>query len=224
MHQETDINEIINLNIQAEQFFTNRELDKAIALWKQVVGLDPQNASIYNNIAVALIENKNYQEAKRLLEGEIRKNPNDTTLHINMAAALEGLGDIKAAQSELESSLDIDPNNSRVRYQLYISKGMDPILADMKSKLKWKSKDELYLDFSQPEDNNANKGYGIFIGCTIDSDTRELIVHYSNGEDQRIPILPLGYIPASEDSISLDHRGEITNENAARDSLGHQEE
>lgn len=57
--------------------------------WQQAVDLDPSAASVVNNLALLLVEDREFAEAAALLERGLQHSPGIAELHYNLAVVAE---------------------------------------------------------------------------------------------------------------------------------------
>jgi len=93
----------------------NGQTNLAIDNFKAAISLDPKFFFSYNILAGLYLENKNYQEARKVLENYLNYSGLKTdTLFLLAQIAMEE-GDLKAALAYLEKFLAIDPGNRMVQ-------------------------------------------------------------------------------------------------------------
>jgi predicted Zn-dependent protease len=68
--------------------------------------LAPQNATVSDTLATALLRSGQQQEAINLLKSVTKSAPNDKTLRYRLAQALSTAGQVEEAVSELQAILD----------------------------------------------------------------------------------------------------------------------
>ena len=97
---------------QAKDMVTRGEFDGAIAMLEAARNERPDDAVIQNNLAIALIGARRFDEAESILKLVLRGAPGSSQGHFNLAlaaharAALSGAADAAALQTEAMSHLD----------------------------------------------------------------------------------------------------------------------
>lgn len=91
------------------------KIDLAIENFKTAISLDPKFIFSYNALISLYLENKNYKEAREVLENylDFGNSKVDTLFLLAQIAAEEG--DFNAALSYLEKALAIDPRNQLIQ-------------------------------------------------------------------------------------------------------------
>ena len=88
------------------------QLDRAMALYEQVLALKPDFSDAHNNLGVALMAQRRVEEAIAHYEQALALNPNDANCHSNFGIALADQGKLREAVSHYESSLLLNPDNA----------------------------------------------------------------------------------------------------------------
>jgi tetratricopeptide (TPR) repeat protein len=99
---------------EAQNYFTNREYDKAAADYQEILKEDKNNPVILANLASIEVEQNKITDADKHVQAALAANPND-------AFALTIQGRVKFAQGNYDASLDIlgraeklDPQNPQI--------------------------------------------------------------------------------------------------------------
>jgi eukaryotic-like serine/threonine-protein kinase len=90
------------------------ELDRAIAVFREVVRINPQNAAAHTKLGFALYETKDLDGAIAEYKEAIRLDPKYAEAHDSLAVALSMKGDLAGAIASHKRAMDLDPANSIV--------------------------------------------------------------------------------------------------------------
>lgn len=90
----------------------------AIAAYRSLVALDPQNPLLNMRLADALLRSGKASESLRFFATVVRSGPVTADPHVGYATALAQLGRLAEARRMLEAALSVDPRNGQVRYNL----------------------------------------------------------------------------------------------------------
>ncbi len=96
----------------AEDYYKQGKLVKAIDAYKEAIRSNPDDPSSYIAMARAQVFIGLYEEAQTNAENALLLNPNNSTAHAVRAWALDFLGDYLAAESAIKRALELDPNNA----------------------------------------------------------------------------------------------------------------
>ncbi|WP_375470589.1 tetratricopeptide repeat protein, partial [uncultured Nostoc sp.] len=94
------------------------KLDAAVAAYEKAIQLNPNDAYAYNNLGVALREQKKLDAAVAAYEKAIQLNPNDATAYNNLGAALREQKKLDAAIAAYEKAIQLNPNYATAYYNL----------------------------------------------------------------------------------------------------------
>ena len=81
------------LNNKAKEYMANGETEKAICRLRSSIDLDDSIFETHYNLGVALLENKNFKEAKESLESAIKLKPDFADAYYSLAVVMENLAD-----------------------------------------------------------------------------------------------------------------------------------
>ncbi|MFT6389510.1 MAG: hypothetical protein ACJAUP_002903 [Cellvibrionaceae bacterium] len=99
------------------------KIDKAIALYKDVVNNQPFSADAHYNLGTAFKRKHQFIEAIAAYRKSVEFSPNDSELRLNLSNLLFETGYFEDAADELATSNKLKPNNPTVLYQLsYVNK------------------------------------------------------------------------------------------------------
>ena len=114
---------------EAQNYYTNREYDKAASDYQQVLRSDPNNAPALASLAAAELEQNKTADADKHIQAALAQDPNDP---FNLTV----LGRVKFAQGNYDDSLDalgraakLDPQNAQIQNFLGVAlaeKGLRP--------------------------------------------------------------------------------------------------
>lgn len=95
----------IKLGVTAAQ---NNELEAAVESYDRALGINPENAAVYNWRGYALYRMGRYDEAIASLHNAIRLGPEVAEHHYNLAIALCAAGDPQGAVTEMRAAFELD--------------------------------------------------------------------------------------------------------------------
>ena len=95
----------------AEALF-NSQPEEAIAAWREVLSLDPNNREAHNTLGTILLEQKKYHEATTELEAAAALSTPNASFEERIADAYFGAGDNTKAFAALKKMTDLDPQPS----------------------------------------------------------------------------------------------------------------
>ena len=81
------------LNNKAKEYMANGETEKAICRLRSSIDLDTSIFETHYNLGVALIDNKEYEEAQTSLQNAIKLKPDFANSYYSLAVAYEGQAD-----------------------------------------------------------------------------------------------------------------------------------
>jgi SAM-dependent methyltransferase len=95
---------------QANQLKRAGKLDEAIALYHQVIEINPNFAWAYNNLGDALVKQGKLDEAVAFYYQSFKINPNSSWLLYRLGQTLAKQGDLEPAVEYLQKAIDIKPD------------------------------------------------------------------------------------------------------------------
>ena len=98
-----------------------RQFDRAEALRRQVLAIEPGHTSTVNNLATLLIARDAYDEAEALVRGLLDKNPAAIAPRHNLSLILLKTGRLKESEAEARKVLALKPDHMRARFGLALS-------------------------------------------------------------------------------------------------------
>ena len=90
----------------------------AIAAYRTLVALDPENPLLNMRLADALLRSGNAAGSLRFFATVVKSQPTTADPHVGYATALAQLGRLGEARRLLEDAVMVDPRNGQVRYNL----------------------------------------------------------------------------------------------------------
>ncbi len=90
----------------------------AIAAYRTLVSLDPQNPLLNMRLADALLRSGKPSESLRFFASVVKSQPATADPYVGYATALAQLGRLGEARRILEEAVAVDPRNGQVRYNL----------------------------------------------------------------------------------------------------------
>jgi Tfp pilus assembly protein PilF len=101
---------------------TQGKLPQAIEQWRQTIAIKPDHYRALNNLGVACMRQKQYDQAadffRRSIEASEHLREPFADPHVNLAMILAGEGQNEQAAAELELALRIEPNLAKARRAL----------------------------------------------------------------------------------------------------------
>ncbi|KAL4449920.1 hypothetical protein ABPG74_015039 [Tetrahymena malaccensis] len=182
-------NKQINQEVQ-KMFQTGCELLKAgqpvqaIHIFNQVILHEPKYQAVYNNLGLACLHLKQYNEAIQHLEEAVKLNKLDYGAHNNLGLAYASSGDLQKALIIFEELIKKDPNNLEVFY--------NKAVALMENK-KFEEAIQILLDLIKQK---YEKAYFKLADCYVSLGKREEAIKYlqeyqkeNSGDAQKIYLL-----------------------------------
>src|SRR6266568_496028 len=94
------------------------DLARSIALYKQLVELQPDSAEARTNLGVVLAQAGNYDEAVAQYQQALKRAPKNFIIQLNLALAWYKQGNFEEAAAELERLHHVQPENRQSLYLL----------------------------------------------------------------------------------------------------------
>lgn len=105
----SDQNKAANLYNRGRQLYQQGQIDAAIALYRQVLVINPDYPEALANLGLALDHNGKYEEAAADLEKALKLKPNDAIIEGDLGLALYHEGKFGDAVAEYRQALAINP-------------------------------------------------------------------------------------------------------------------
>ncbi|MEI2419016.1 tetratricopeptide repeat protein, partial [Arthrospira platensis SPKY2] len=103
---------------QANQLKRSGKLKEAIALYHQVIDINPHFAWAYHDLGDALAKQGNLDEAVSCYSESIKINPNSALLYYSWGEALVKQGDLEPAVECLQKAIEIKPDCHKFHHRL----------------------------------------------------------------------------------------------------------
>ncbi|MDT9234645.1 MULTISPECIES: tetratricopeptide repeat protein [Limnospira] len=105
---------------QANQLKRSGKLDEAIALYHQVIDINPHFAWAYHGLGDAWAKQGNLDEAVAWYSECLKIHPDSAWLYYSLGEVLAELGDLEAAVDYLQKAIDIKPDFHKFYHRLSI--------------------------------------------------------------------------------------------------------
>lgn len=115
---ERQPNQAARFLAEATELHRKGKLDAAIAGYLKVLDCDPEVASAYNNMGVALRTQGRYAAAAACYKRAIALQPTDAPAHSNLGNALRAIGRLDESEACHRRALEMDPENIEAQYNL----------------------------------------------------------------------------------------------------------
>ncbi|HKR67048.1 MAG TPA: tetratricopeptide repeat protein [Thermoanaerobaculia bacterium] len=93
-------------------------LDEAVQVFRKALKIDPRNTELVDSLVTALLEAKDYENARQIVEAALEGNRDSPRLLAMLGKIQLSRGDTSGARTTLERALDADPNETSVREAL----------------------------------------------------------------------------------------------------------
>lgn len=99
----------------ANEYYNSGEFEKAAQLYESLYKESPNNKSYFNLYIQCLIDMRDYENAQKIIESELKKNPQDLTLYVINGNLLERQGFIDKAKGEFKKAIaNLSPDPSGI--------------------------------------------------------------------------------------------------------------
>ncbi|MCL2923759.1 MAG: tetratricopeptide repeat protein [Trichodesmium sp. MAG_R04] len=139
---------------QANQLKRVGKLDKAIALYHQVIEINPNFTWAYNNLGDAFVKQGNIDNAVAFYSQSLKNNSNSAWLYYCLGEALAKQGDLETAVKYLQKAIDTKPNF----YKFYNSLGQ--VLTEQGNF------DEAIANYQKATELNSEVAHS-YLGCCL---------------------------------------------------------
>ena len=95
-----------------------KDLDKAIALIKKALELDPENGAYIDSLGWAYYKKGLFDEALAQLKKAVKYLPDDVVIRDHLGEVYSAKGDLRRARKEWEEALKLDPDNPVINEKL----------------------------------------------------------------------------------------------------------
>lgn len=90
-------------------------LDEAVQVFRKALKIDPKNTELVDSLVTALLEAKDFENAKQIVDAALETNRDNPRLLAMHGRIQLGRGDAAGARATLERAIAADPNESSVR-------------------------------------------------------------------------------------------------------------
>ncbi len=90
-------------------------LDEAVQVFRKALYIDPKNTELVDSLVTALLEAKDFDNARQIVDAALEANANSPRLLSMLGRIQIGRGDIAGARATLEKAVAADPNDSGAR-------------------------------------------------------------------------------------------------------------
>jgi tetratricopeptide (TPR) repeat protein len=94
---------------RAAELQRDKKYAEAEAMYRQVIGMYPEDWHAYNNLATVYMRQGDYKKARSILESAVRVHPYESSLHFNLGIVYDKLGETRKALDEMITARDLDP-------------------------------------------------------------------------------------------------------------------
>ena len=91
-------------------YLAQGDRDRAKALYRRTLELDPEHERVLNNLGVFALEEKRWPLAVRFLQGSLKIDSTDAKTHYLLARALRETGDLTGAKAAVHEALRLRPD------------------------------------------------------------------------------------------------------------------
>jgi tetratricopeptide (TPR) repeat protein len=99
----------------ANEYYNSGEFEKAAQLYESLYKESPNNKSYFNLYIQCLLDLRDYENAQKIIESELKKNPNDLTLYVTNGNLLERQGFPEKAKGEFRKAINnLSPDPSGI--------------------------------------------------------------------------------------------------------------
>lgn len=96
---------------RADEYFANRQYDKAANLYEKLAALDPGNVDALNNLGLTLHYIGRSEEALQRLNEGVQIDPDFQRIWLTLGYVNSSVGNTQAAREALRTAAKIDPNS-----------------------------------------------------------------------------------------------------------------
>lgn len=93
-------------------------LDEAVQVFRKALKIDPKNTELVESLVIALLEAKDFENAKQIVDSALESNRDNPKLLSMLGRIQLGKGDAVGARVTLEKAIAADPNEPSVRESL----------------------------------------------------------------------------------------------------------
>ena len=104
---QSTLEDPVEISRQADEFFANRQYDKAAELYERLLVLGPNNVETYNNLGITLHYLGRSTEALRRLDEGVAVDPTYQRIWLTLGYVSSQLGNIEQARTALTNAAQI---------------------------------------------------------------------------------------------------------------------
>ena len=93
---------------RADHYAQDGQYKRAEKLYIKLISEDPQEASLYNKLALVYLGNKEFEDAARALDQALQLEPDNDTFYNNLGLLFYQQGDFEESVENYERSIDIN--------------------------------------------------------------------------------------------------------------------
>ena len=105
------IQDPVEISRQADEFFANKQYNRAAELYEQLLTFDPSNVDTYNNFGITLHYLGRSTEALRKLSEGVAADPTYQRIWLTLGFVNSQLGDTEQARIALTTAAQMDADN-----------------------------------------------------------------------------------------------------------------
>jgi len=108
---QSTIDDPVELSRQANEFFANKQYDRAAELYEQLLVFGPDNVDIYNNLGITLHYLGRSAEALRWLNEGVTRDSTHQRIWLTLGFVNSEVGDIEQARTALTNAVQMGADN-----------------------------------------------------------------------------------------------------------------
>jgi tetratricopeptide (TPR) repeat protein len=101
-----------DISRMADTYFSTQEYDQAAVLYERLLGIDPQNVEIHNNLGITLQYLGRSDEARRWLQQGIDIDPSNQRIWLTLGYVASETGDTQTATEALTKATQLGSDES----------------------------------------------------------------------------------------------------------------
>jgi Flp pilus assembly protein TadD len=109
---ESTIQDPVEISRQADEFFANKQYDRAANLYERLLALSPNDAEIYNNLGITLHYLGRSTDALRRLNEGVAIDAENQRIWLTLGFVNSQLGNTEQARTALTTAAQIGTNES----------------------------------------------------------------------------------------------------------------
>jgi predicted Zn-dependent protease len=111
-YSASTVQDPIELSRQADEFFTNKQYDRAAELYEQLLAFGPNNVEIHNNLGLTLHYLGRSTEALQRLNDGVAVDPENQRIWLTLGFVNSQLGNTEQARTALTTATQIGTDES----------------------------------------------------------------------------------------------------------------